>query len=84
MSAKLTYVYKVTGKDAAKARVLDAFTELQAMPQHKWIPIEQMGEGNRADLTVRQADWLTARVEKNVENAVIGFEAVPQEDEAEA
>ena len=84
MSAKLTFVYKVTGKEAAKSRVLEAFTELQAMPQHKWIPIEQMGEGNRADLTPRQAEWLTTRVEKQIENATISFEAVPQEAEAEA
>jgi hypothetical protein len=84
MAAKLTFVFKVTGKDSAKSRVLGAFEELQAMPQHKWIPIEQMGEGNQADLTARQADWLAARVEKNVENASIVFEAVPQEAEAEA
>jgi len=82
MAAKLTHTFKVTGKDKAKERVIGALEKLQDMPQHKWIPIEEMSEGNRATLTVRQAEWLAARVESAVENARIEFSVIAVEAEA--
>jgi len=82
MGAKIEFKYSVVG--GRKAEVLDYLAKLQEKPQHKWIPIEQMRESNRATVTSRQADWIVGRVAKNVEGREIKFEPVATEAEAEA
>lgn len=84
MAAKVAYSYAVSGKKGSKSAVLGFFAELQEKAQHKWIPIEEMTSGKQATLTPRQADWMVARVEKNIEGAELSFTIIPQEAEAEA
>ena len=76
MAPKVEHKYAVAG--GAKSNVLDFLAELQAMPQHKWIPIEEMTESNRATLTPRQATWIETQVAKRVEGRTIELTAVPQ------
>lgn len=83
MAAKLSYAYAVSGKTGSKKEVLEVLTGLQALPQHKWIPIEEMQSGKQATITARQADWIAAQVASKVEGAEITFEPIAVEVEAE-
>lgn len=80
MATKILYSYAVKPK-TRKDQVLEFLAGLQAQPQHKWVPIEEMSESARATLTTRQANWIEAQVEKQVEGVGISFELVPQVDE---
>lgn len=79
MAAKLAYAYTVAPK-TRKTNVLELLAELQALPQHKWIPIEEMQGSTQATMTPRQADWVATQVAKKVEGAEISFEPIAQEE----
>jgi hypothetical protein len=80
MASKVTHKYTVAG--GKKTEVLSFLEELQGMPQHSWIPIEEMSESNRATLTPRQAGWIANQVERRVEGRSIAFEAIEEPAEA--
>jgi len=83
MAAKLAFAYAVSPK-TRKSNVLEVLAELQALPQHKWIPIEEMQASPQATATPRQADWMATQVAKRIEGVEISFEPVVQEEKAEA
>lgn len=76
MARKVLHTYEVAG--GSKKPVLEFLSELQALPQHKWIPIEEMSSGNTATVTPRQAGWVVDQVAKKVEDREIEFELVPE------
>ena len=79
MTAKLTHAYKVAG---TKKEVLGLLTELQAAPQHRWIPVEEMSTSNQATVTARQAGWLSAIVSRKLPKAGLEFSVVAPAQEA--
>jgi len=74
MAAKIAHVFKVKG---TKSQALEFLAELQETPAHKWIPIDEMKESNRATVTPRQARWIEAQVEKRVKGCTVEFTAAP-------
>lgn len=82
MSSKGTHKYTVSG--GKKETVLGFLEELQGMPQHSWIPIEEMQDSNRATVTPRQAGWLVNQVERRVEGRTLAFELIEEPAEAES
>ncbi len=83
MAAKLAYAYAVSGRTGAKKAALEVLTGLQALPQHKWIPIEEMQTGKQATMTPRQAEWMAAQVASKAEGVEITFSPIAVEAEAE-
>jgi len=74
MAPKVAHTYAVKG---TKSNVMTFLAKLQKSPAHKWIPIDEMKESNRATVTPRQARWIEAQVEKQVEGSTIALKTAP-------
>lgn len=75
MAAKVQHTVSIEG-DAGE--VLSTLQDMATNPSHKWIPVEEIRETNRATITGRQADWLAKRVAKKVKESSMTFVALAE------
>jgi hypothetical protein len=71
MAAKQTFAMDFGSASAEP--VVNTLAELQKLPAHKWIPIEEIRGEETATVTLRQANWLRSQIAKRLHGTKVEF-----------